>query len=346
MFPGQGSQKVGMGKDLALNFPIAKSTFEEADDILGMKISELCFYGDADKLKQTEYTQLAVFTVSIATLRVLQENGIIPSLSFHRNTSPGPTLALPARKGVGGTEEGLATKTNAVAGHSLGEYSALVASDVLSFASALKLVKKRARLMKEAAEKNPGGMVAILGLDSDQVAEICHEANSAGVLEIANYNCPGQIVISGEFEALELATKLAQKRRAKRCIKLEVSCASHSKLMQPAEDGMKEAVANIEFRRPEIKFVQNVTGDYVQDAKQIRGNLVSQITKPVQWERTMSRLISDEFSLYLEVGPGKVLSGLLRRIDRERNRNIQIANVENSSDVRDVLMSVVQETVK
>lgn len=299
MFPGQGSQKVGMGKDLAEKFSIAKSTFEEADDILRMKISELCFSGDADKLKQTEYTQIAVFTVSLATLRVLQKRGITPS---------------------------------AVAGHSLGEYSALVASDVLDFVDALKLVQKRAHLMKEAAEKNSGGMVAILGLDSSRVAEICHEASSAGVLQVANYNCPGQTVISGEFETLELAAKLAEKMGAKRCIRLAVSGAFHSQLMLPAEDGMRETLANVEFRCPKIEFVQNVTGDYVKEPEMIRQNLVSQITSSVQWNSSMERLISDGFSLFVEVGPGRVLSGLLRRI----NRDVQRVNVETASDVKNL----------
>lgn len=301
MFPGQGSQKVGMGKELADNFPVAKSTFEEADDILTMSLSELCFSGDADKLNQTENTQPAVLTVSLATFRVLRENGV----------------SLPA----------------AVAGHSLGEYSALVASGVLDFADALKLVQKRARLMTEAAEQNPGGMVAILGLDSNQVAEICHEANFAGIINIANYNCPGQIVISGELEALELATELAEKMGAKRCIKLAVSCASHSKLMQPAEDGLREAIANVEFSPPKIKVVQNVTGDYVQAIEVVRQNLIGQITKSVQWERSMERLISDGFSLFVEVGPGKVLSGLLRRIDA----NVRAVSTGTVSELRKVI---------
>lgn len=291
MFPGQGSQKVGMGKDLAENYKIAKSTFEEADDILKMKISELCFSGDEEKLKQTKYTQLAVFTVSLAIFRVLQENEITPS---------------------------------AVAGHSLGEYSALVASDVLSFVDALELIQKRAYLMKEAAEKNPGGMVAVLGLDSEQIEEVCHQASSVCTINVANYNCPGQIVISGEFEALELATELAEKMGAKRCIPLAVSGAFHSELMLPAEDGMKEAVTDVEFNSPEVKFVQNVTGDYVCSPEIIRQNLVSQITSSVKWESSMSRLISDGFSLFVEVGPGKVLSGLLRRINQKRVQDIQI----------------------
>jgi len=297
MFPGQGSQKIGMGKDLAQDFPTAKSTFEEADDVLKWKISELCFWGDEEELKQTENTQLAVLIVSLAAYRILKENGIVPS---------------------------------AVAGHSLGEYSALVASGVITFHDALKLVQKRAKLMSEAAENNPGGMLAILGLENSQVERICQEANSVGILDVANYNCLGQVVISGEFKALDLAAEIAQKMNAKRCIRLQVNGAFHSRLMSSAREGMIEAVANTEFCNPEIKLVQNVTANYVRTSEEICQNLIEQITNSVQWEKSMSCLISDGFSRFIEVGPGKVLSGLIRRIDRK----MEVTNVETSSDVK------------
>ena len=317
IFPGQGSQRVGMGKSLVDNYAIALKTFQEADEILAMNLSQLCFEGPEEKLRQTEYTQLAVLTCSVAALRVLGEEGISPYV---------------------------------VAGHSLGEYSALIACGALNFADALKLVQLRAQFMAEASQRQPCGMVAILGLDAEDVTAICTEASSAGIVQVANYNCPGQIIISGEDTALELAINLAHdfmffrecchatkqvnfmffreychatkqvngslSRKAARAKRLPVSGAFHSILMEPAKSKLREAIIDVSIHKPNIRFIANVTGDYVDDPEQIRELLVAQITSPIQWEASIRRMISDGVTQFIEVGPGKVLSGMLRRIDK------------------------------
>ncbi len=287
IFPGQGSQRVGMGKSLADNYAIALNTFQEANEILAMNLSQLCFEGPEEKLRQTEYTQLAVLTCSVAALRVLGEEGISPYV---------------------------------VAGHSLGEYSALIACGALNFADALKLVQPRAQFMAEASQQQPCGMVAILGLDAEDVTAICTEASSAGIVQIANHNCPGQIIISGEDTALELAINLAHdgssSRKAAHAKRLPVSGAFHSILMEPAKSKLREVITDISIHKPNTRFIANVTGDYVDKPEQIRELLVAQITSSVQWESSIRRMISDGVTQFIEVGPGKVLSGMLRRIDK------------------------------
>jgi len=290
IFPGQGSQKVGMGKSLAEDYPVAKKTFEEADEILRMNLSQLCFDGPEDELRQTENTQLAVLTHSIAAFRILREKGVSPHV---------------------------------VAGHSLGEYSALVASEAVQFGDALNLVKLRARFMADASNKQPSGMVAVIGLDEDKLAEIVDIASSAGIVQIANYNCPGQIVISGKSNALERAIFLAQEANAKRCIPLPVGGAFHSALMKPAEDNLREVIQDVPISKPEINFIANVTGDYVHQPERIRELLVSQVTSPVQWELSIRNIIGNGISKFIEVGSGSVLSGLVRRIDRR----VDVSNV-------------------
>jgi len=310
IFPGQGSQKVGMGKSLVENYPVAKKTFEEADDILGMRLSQLCFDGPEDELRQTENTQLAVLTHSIAAFRVLQDEGVSPNFVSHDGIHPFKTETV-------------------VAGHSLGEYSALVASEALRFFDALNLVFLRAQFMADASNKQPSGMVAVIGLDENKLAEICKEASSAGIVQIANYNCPGQIVISGEFPALEKAISLAQKAKAKKCIPLPVSGAFHSALMKPAEDSLRQVIQDVPIAKPEIKFIANVTGDYVYEPERIRELLVSQVTNSVQWELSIRNMIGDGITKFVEIGPGRVLSGMVRRI----NRKVDVFNVAEATDV-------------
>jgi [acyl-carrier-protein] S-malonyltransferase len=300
IFPGQGSQRVGMGKSLAENYAVAHKVFKEADELLAMNLSQLCFEGPEEKLRQTEYTQLAVLICSIATLHVLQEKGL---------------------------------SCDIVAGHSLGEYSALIACRSLSFENALKLVRHRAKFMEEASERRASGMTAVLGLDETKLAAICEEASrNNGVVQIANYNCPGQIVIAGERKALENATALAEAENA-RCISLSVNGAFHSSLMKPAALNLQKVIKDFSISKPEIKFIANVTGNYFSEPEQIRNILISQITSPVQWEASIRRMISNGVATFIEVGPGKVLSGLVRRIDR----SVLALNVDTSTDIEKVL---------
>jgi [acyl-carrier-protein] S-malonyltransferase len=300
IFPGQGSQRVGMGKSLAENYAIASKIFQEADKILGINLSQLCFEGPEEKLHRTEYTQVAVLTCSVATLRVLQEKGL---------------------------------SCDVVAGHSLGEYSALIASCSLSYEDALKLVQHRARFMEEASQKQASGMIAVLGLDAPRLTAICEEVSSnKGVVQIANYNCPGQIVIAGDTKALEKAKALAEASKA-RCILLHVNGAFHSSLMKPAAENLQKVIKDFPISKPEIKFIANVTGDYINEPEQIREILISQVTSPVKWEASIRLMINSGVTTFIEVGPGKVLSGLVRRIDR----NVETLNVETLTDVEKVL---------
>ncbi|MBI1930419.1 ACP S-malonyltransferase [Candidatus Poribacteria bacterium] len=281
IFPGQGAQKVGMGLELFQEYPVARVIFEEADSVLERKLSQLCFEGPAEVLKQTENTQLAILTCSVAALRVLQEMGVWPSI---------------------------------VAGHSLGEYSALVAANVLAFADALKLVTYRAQFMAEAARGQAGTMAAILGLEENTLKGLCKEVQSVGVVEIANYNCPGQLIVSGETGAVEKLMECAKVAGAKRCLPLPVSGAFHSPLMQPARERLQGVIDNFTFSTPQTQIVANVTGDFVQTSDEIRRLLIQQVTSPVQWEKSIRAIDGVGISHFVEVGPGQALSGTVRRI--------------------------------
>ena len=279
IFPGQGSQQVGMGAELAENYPVADAVFEEADAILGRGLRKLCFEGPEADLKQTENTQLAILTCSIAALRVLKEHGIIP---------------------------------NAVAGHSLGEYSALVAAGVLDFSDALRLVHARASFMAEAGETQQGTMAAILGMETEQLQKLCETAD--GIVNIANYNCPGQLVISGEVDAVNHVVSLAKAEiGARRCRPLPVSGAFHSALMAPAQQKFKSALDAVPLHSPQTDIAMNVTGEFGVDADIIRYLLFQQITHPVHWEKTLRTINNSGITQFVEVGPGKVLSGLVKR---------------------------------
>ncbi len=279
IFPGQGSQRVGMGAELAQNYPIADAVFEEADAALGRGLRQLCFEGPEADLKQTENTQLAILTCSVAALRVLKEHNITP---------------------------------NAVAGHSLGEYSALVAAEALDFSDALRLVHARASFMAEAGKTQHGTMAAILGMETEQLQKLCETAN--GIVNIANYNCPGQLVISGEVDAVDHVVSLAKAEIGeRRCRPLPVSGAFHSPLMAPAQQKFKSVLDSVPLAPPQIDIVMNVTGASATDADNIRQLLSQQITQPVQWEETLHTIKNSGITHFVEVGPGKVLSGLIKR---------------------------------
>ena len=280
LFPGQGSQKVGMGLELSQEYAAACATFDEADAVLNRKLSQLCFEGPAEALKQTENTQLAILTCSVAALRVLDEHGIVPK---------------------------------AVAGHSLGEYSALVAANVLTFSDALKLVEHRAQVMAEASQRQDCTMAAILGLDETTLQDLCEAASSAGVVQIGNYNCPGQLIVSGDTAAVERVMDSAKDAGARRCLQLEVSGAFHSALMAPAQEHLQSVINDFQFNNPSIHVAANVTGDFVQTADEVRRLLIAQVTSAVQWEKSTRTIGATGISHFVEVGPGTVLSGMVRR---------------------------------
>ena len=285
IFPGQGSQIVGMGKDLAEKYPVARQTFEEADEALGYKLSQLCFEGPEEDLRLTEKTQPAILTTSIAALRVLQAQ------------MPKPCY---------------------VAGHSLGEYSAHVASGTFSFADAVRTVRNRGKYMQEAVPVGVGAMAAILGMDLDKVTGICQDAAQGEVCSPANINSPDQIVISGNTAAVERATKLAEERGAKRAKLLPVSAPFHCALMKPAQDRLEADLAKIKWNKPVYPVACNVDAELVTDDVQALKTLVRQVTGSVKWDQCMRLLIAQGVDLFIEVGPQKVLTGLMRQIDRTK----------------------------
>ena len=300
IFPGQGSQQVGMGAELARTYPTADDVFQEADAALGRALSQLCFEGPEADLKQTENTQLAILTCSVATLRVLKEFGIGP---------------------------------NVVAGHSLGEYSALVASGVLDFSDALRLVNARASLMAEAGETQQGTMAAILGMEIEQLQQLCD--GTEGIVNIANYNCPGQLVISGEVDAVNHVVELAKAEiGARRCRLLPVSGAFHSPLMAPAQQKFGSVLNSVTMQPPKVAIAMNVTGAFATDAENIRDLLFQQITQPVRWEKILRTVEQTDITHFVEVGPGKVLSGLVKRTLPE-SRVMNVEDVETLSLVAD-----------
>ena len=284
LFPGQGSQAVGMGFDLHEHFPIARETFQEADEALGFSLSQLCFEGPEDDLKLTENTQPAILAVSVAAHRVLAEHGIQPAMA---------------------------------AGHSLGEYSAHVAAGTFSFADAVRAVRNRGRHMQGAVPAGEGAMAAVLGLPPEQVADACAAvAAAAGVVQPANYNSPEQTVISGATAAVEAAVKLLKERGAKRTVMLPVSAPFHCKLMEPAERSLAADFSSIAFAGPRIPVLCNVDVRWVQDADVARETLIRQVTGAVRWVECEQALIAAGATHFLEVGPGRVLCGLLRQLDR------------------------------
>ena len=281
VFPGQGAQFSGMGLDLYNENDIAKELFNSANTILGFKITEIMFRGSAEDLKQTKVTQPAIFLHSVI-LAKLMGNSFNPDM---------------------------------VAGHSLGEFSALVSSGVITFEDGLKLVSKRAIAMQKACDLQESTMAAVLGLEDSIVEKICEEIN--GVVVAANYNCPGQLVISGEVSAINKSCEKLKENGARRALVLPVGGAFHSPLMNPAKEELEKAINNTVFKKPTCLIYQNVTASAVVDESEIKNNLISQLTSPVRWTHTVQQMIADGAKEFIEVGPGKVLQGLVKKINRE-----------------------------
>ncbi len=291
LFSGQGAQYVGMGKELALNIDVSRDVFKKADEALGFSISSICFQGSKEELDKTENTQPAILTTSIAALRVVEDKGIKPDI---------------------------------VAGLSLGEYSALVSSGAMEFEDAVKLVKKRGRLMQEAVPQGVGTMAAIMGLDKDMVKECCKEASKEGIVEVANYNCPGQIVIAGEIRAVELAVNILKEKGAKRAVLLDVSGPFHTSMLKEAAKNLYKELEHVHIKELQIPLITNVTGDYIQ-CKEIKENLKNQVMSSVMWEHTINKMIEAGVDTFVEIGPGKVLSGFVKKIDRK----LKVLNIED-----------------
>lgn len=281
IFPGQGAQFSGMGLDLYENSPLAQELFEKANDILGFQITDIMFEGSAEDLKETKVTQPAIFLHSVILAKTLGEN----------------------------------FKPDMVAGHSLGEFSALVAAGSLTFEDGLKLVSKRAQAMQKACELQPSTMAAVLGLEDTIVEDICNKTE--GIVVAANYNCPGQLVISGEVDAIESACEALKGAGARRALVLPVGGAFHSPLMEPAREELAAAIKNTTFSKPHCPIYQNVTAKAITDENEIKANLISQLTAPVRWTQSVQQMVADGATHFTEVGPGKVLQGLVKKIHKE-----------------------------
>jgi [acyl-carrier-protein] S-malonyltransferase len=285
IFPGQGAQFPGMGKDLYESSGPAKEMFDKANAILGFSITDVMFNGTAEDLKQTRVTQPAIFLHSVILAKTLGDD----------------------------------FKPDIVAGHSLGEFSALVANGVLDFESALKLVSKRALAMQKACELEPSTMAAVLGLEDQIVEEVCHQVG--GIVVAANYNCPGQLVISGELNSIDHACEILKESGARRAMVLPVGGAFHSPLMEPAQEELSAAIEETRFNDPLCPIYQNVSARAVTDPAEIKRNLMMQLTSPVRWTQTIQHMIADGATEFTEIGPGKVLQGLVRKIDRSVSTN-------------------------
>lgn len=291
LFPGQNSQVVGMGQDIAAAYPAAKAIFDEADDVLGVSLTKLCFKGPADALNDTYNTQPAVYVCSAAILAAL------------RDEQPDAQAAF-------------------LAGHSLGEFTALMAAESLTFADGLRLVRERGRLMRQAGEENPGAMAALLGTSLEDALAICEAASeqTGKPVVVANDNCPGQIVVSGDVAALEAALEIAKARGTKRTVRLAVSIAAHSPLMQAATDDFRALLDATNFKPPRVPVYGNANAEPITTVEAIRAELNRQLVSPVLWTKSLQRMIAAGAQTFVEIGPGDVLTGLVKRIDRSKNR--------------------------
>ena len=305
LFPGQASQYPGMGRDLAEKFPESKAVFDEADAALGFSISKLCFEGSEEALKQTENTQPAIFTVSTAAYRALEKQGITPDF---------------------------------VAGHSLGEYSALVAAGALDFSTAVKLVRGRGRYMQEAVPAGEGAMAAILGLSPADVAEVCKKAAENEVVSPANMNSPEQTVISGSAAAVKRAVEIASQSGAKRAVILPVSAPFHCAMMLDAQQRLEADLRAANFSNLKFPLITNVDAEAISTGEEARDALIRQVTSPVRWLESIRDMIDNGVTVFVEVGPGKVLTGLLRQIDR----SVRVFNVEDSATLQSTLEKLPQ----
>jgi [acyl-carrier-protein] S-malonyltransferase len=303
LFPGQGAQFVGMGAEFADKFDAAAKIFSRANEIAGFDLRKICFEGPADKLNTTTISQPAIFTVSAAILEIFKTTGIEPDVT---------------------------------AGLSLGEYTALYAAGLFGFEDALRLVQKRGQAMQAASDSTEGAMVSIIGLDEEQVSRLCKQAGQGEVLSAVNFNCPGQIVISGEKTACERAEKLAAEHGAIKAVRLEVAGAFHTEMMQSAAETLKQALANCRISDPaDIKVISNISAEYYQSGAKIAEGLIKQLTCPVLWQKCMQRLLNDGVENFYEIGPGRVLTGLLRRISRKT----KVINISRLQDLEQLLGS-------
>jgi [acyl-carrier-protein] S-malonyltransferase len=305
LFPGQGSQYSGMGKELAERYPAARSVFDEADNALGFSVSDLCFNGTEDALKLTANTQPAILAMSVATYRVLAEKGITPHF---------------------------------VAGHSLGEFSALVAAGGLEFADAVRLVRRRGEYMQSAVPEGVGAMAAILGLAPAQVTELCRKASGGQVVAPANLNSPEQTVISGHAEAVKRAVELASAGGAKRAVMLAVSAPFHSALMVPAAQRLESDLRAVKFHTLRVPLVTNTDAEITTSGDEARESLIRQVSLPVRWEESIRVLVEEGVNTFVEVGPGRVLTGLLRQIDR----SVHVFNVEDEKSLHSTVERLAQ----
>jgi [acyl-carrier-protein] S-malonyltransferase len=305
LFPGQASQYPGMGKELVEKYPVARAVFAEADKVLGVSVSDMCFSGSEDALKLTANTQPAILTASVAAYRVLEEKGVRPDY---------------------------------VAGHSLGEFSALVAAGGLTFADAVRLVRRRGEYMQLAVPEGVGAMAAILGLAPAQVAELCRKAANSQVVAPANLNSPEQTVISGHAEAVKRAVELASASGAKRAVILPVSAPFHSSLMLPAREQLEKDLRKTTFTTLRVPLVTNTDAEITTNGDEVREALIRQVTLPVRWEESVRTLIEEGVNTFVEVGPGRVLTGLLRQIER----SVHVFNVEDEKSLHTTLEKLMQ----
>lgn len=305
LFPGQGAQLVGMGADIAQSFPVAAEIYEKANEITGFDLRGLCFEGPAEQLNSTTISQPAIFTTSAAILEVLRTN----------HSTSGITADI-------------------TAGLSLGEYTALYAAGLISFEDGLKLVHKRGQAMQQAADATDGAMVSIIGLDEEKVRQLCDEAAEGDLIVPVNFNCPGQIVVSGSVSACERAEKLADKYGAIKAVRLDVAGAFHTEMMSRAAKSLAEALTHCEISEPsEIKTIANINAEYYQTSQKIIDGLTNQLTCPILWQKCMERLMGDGVEEFYEFGPGRVLTGLMKRI----NRKIKVVNISTLQSVKEML---------